>query len=180
MEVRARETKQKAPRSPHILARLLPAAVGRGGDAPPSFTPQQLDADWGCHLPGEQTPRLAESEQVLSSGNTADRFSFESKSQRQNGSQTCGWGSTPPPHLIQGGWVSPRTAPIYSPILTSHPQPLKTKLPGSYPMSQWEGAKLGGWCKRLSWVPAPDSTLRPLPLGSHGNGWVCLTASISR
>lgn len=97
MEVKARETKQKAPRSPHILTRLLPAAVGRGGGAPPSFTPQQLDADRGCHLPGEQTPRLAESEQVLSSGNTADRFSFESKSQQQNGSQTCGWGSTPPP-----------------------------------------------------------------------------------
>lgn len=105
MEVRARETKQKAPRSPHILTRLLPATVGRGGGAPPSFTPQQLDADRGCHLPGEQTPRLAESEQVLSSGNTADRFSFESKSQRQNGSQTCGWGSTPHPPPPNPRWL---------------------------------------------------------------------------
>ena len=76
----------KGAQEPHILARLLPAAVGRGGGG----SPQQLNADRGCHLPREQTPRLAESEQVLSSGNTADRFSFESKSQQQNGSQTCG------------------------------------------------------------------------------------------
>ena len=47
--------------------------------------------------------------------------------------------------------------------------------------SEQDGVKLEvGRCRRLSWVPATEGTLRPRPLGSHGNGRVCLTASISK
>lgn len=95
MEVKSQRNQNKRLPGAHTSSPTAASRRGRGAHLPSLLN--SLMQIGPSHLPGEQTPQLVESERCYPSGNTADRFSFESKSQRQNGSQTCGWGPAPPP-----------------------------------------------------------------------------------
>lgn len=175
MEVRAIETKQKAPRS-HTSSPACCQPLWEGEGAALLNSLMQIGA---VIFPGNRLHGWLRASKCYPQATQQTDSPLNPKVSNRMDHKHVDGVLTPPPNLRRLGSSQNQPHPPTHPH--PHPQSLKTRLPASYPMSQREGVKLEvGRCRRLSWVPATEGTLRPRPLGSHGNGRVCLTASISK